>query len=147
VAIVYVTFVLTRPLRNRLRSNCTLKQFKAIDCTFPETLPGKLKARPVQQPATPALIPGNKIIDMLMRSCTFSILLIQRNKKKETNRTQTNTNHHLFHEVFSKSRLPNFEHQQEQQISRSRRQDLHHEMLVNNRHKVVSTCGKNILIP
>jgi len=87
VAIVCVTFVLTRSLRNRLCSNCTLKKFKAIDCTFPETLPGKLKARPVQQPATPALIPGNKIIDMLMHSCIVSILLIQRNKKRNKQNT------------------------------------------------------------
>jgi hypothetical protein len=39
--------------------------------------PGKLRARPVQQPATPALIPGNKTID----HSSFSILLIQRNRK------------------------------------------------------------------
>ena len=30
---------------------------------FIVALPGKLRARPVQQPATPALIPGNGTID------------------------------------------------------------------------------------
>jgi len=34
------------------------------------------------------------------------------------------TNYHLFHIVFSKSRLPNFEHQQEQQISRAKNAKL-----------------------
>lgn len=148
MAIIYVILVLTRALRNKLFSNCKIKQFKAIDCTFSETLPGKLRARPVQQPATPALIPRNKITDMLMHPCNFlSNLLIKRNRKKEMNRTQTNTHHHLFHVVFSKSRLLNFEHQQEQQISKSGRQDLHHKILVNNWHKVVSTFGKHIVIP
>jgi hypothetical protein len=33
-----------------------------IIALFPVILPGKLRARPVQQPATPALIPGNKKI-------------------------------------------------------------------------------------
>jgi hypothetical protein len=48
-----------------------------ITALFIVTLPGKLRARPVQQPATPALIPGNKTID----HSSFSILLIQRNRK------------------------------------------------------------------